>query len=780
MNNLKHVAVIGGGIMGGGIASFFANNGIHVSLFDIEKRLAVNCIKNLIDPKARIPLLYTRKKVRLIKPYSVEEFEVLKDADMIVEVAPEVMEIKKDIFQKVDKYRKKGSIVCTNTSGLSVNEMGEGCSNEMLENFLGTHYFNPVRFLPLVELIPGKKTKIEVIESLKRFFVKTGKRPIIGKDTPNFVANRVGIYIMMKTLKLMEKYGFSIEETDMITGTPLGNPKTATFRLADMVGNDTLVHASLNSLQNCPDDDERDTFDPPGFLKKMLEMKLLGDKTKKGFYQKTVDRKILSLQLDSFEYKPREIPGSDCVRVAKNYAAAGQRIRSMVFYDDDPVSNFSKELVMGSAVYAMNRIGEIADDIPTIDNAMKWGFNKEIGPIEVLDYLGIEKGARLISDLGLKVPRVLEDILSSTGKIYETRAGKTRYFDIPSRSLKEEPPKEGVLLLAALKEQNKIIRENINARLIDIGDQILFLELDAKMVPDMNPIDDFVISMMHQSFEVIKKEGFKALVIGNQAKNLCAGAQLKLMLDFSRTKRFKEIEQISEAFQMANLALYHADFPVITAPHGFTFGGGMEITLSGQKRVAYAELYAGLVEVGVGLIPAGGGCLMLLMQFLNIMKKMNSGPMPPVIKAFELIGYGTVSKSAHDAMEKGLLTRNDVIVVNKDQQIQRAKEIALEAVKDFQPIPRMELPLPGPDGYLVLADTIDNFKKAGTITPHSAAIARTHAKVLTGGDKSSWLTPVPEDYILEIEREAFLKLCGEPLSQERMDHMLKKGKPLIN
>lgn len=783
MPEIKKVAVIGGGIMGAGIAGLFANIGIPSDVFDIKLELAQDAIEKLADPKARIPLLYTTKSAKLITPHSTEEMELVKDADMIIEVVPEVMSIKQNVFENVDKYRHENSIVTTNTSGLSVAKMVENCSDSLKEHMIGTHFFNPVRFMALVELIPIATTKPELTDYLFDFFLKAGKKPIIGKDTPNFVGNRVGIYMIMKTFQLMRKYNFSVEQIDTITGPPLANPKTASCRLSDMVGIDTLVHASMNSFENCPDDEENATFKPPEFLTKMVDEGMMGDKTKQGFYKKVKKPTFqkLAIDLDTLEYRPVKKYNNDVIRVAKSYTKPEDKVKAMVLGGDDPVAQYSIEIVMGSAVYALNRVGEISDDIATIDNAMKWGFGKSLGPIEALDIFGLEKSAEMIEDLGLKVPALLEEIIETTGSIHETRVGRSYYYTPTTKKMEEEQLVEGALMLKHLKAENRIVRENLNARLIDLGDGVLCAELDAKMVPNMNPVDDYVISMLEQAHEECGPDGdFQALVISNQADNFSAGAQLQLILEFSKEKNWEALSEIVDRFQAVNLANYHAPFPVVTAPHHLTLGGGMEITLGGQRRVALAELYGGLVEVGVGLLPGGGGCVMLLGQFQREMAAMQPGLMPPIFKAFELIGFGKVSMSANQAIELGFLTRKDEVVMSPELQISRAKELALSMLDGFEPIPKHEFLLPGDEGYLLMSYNIDGFVIAGQISPHSAVIAKQQAKVLTGGSQANYLTPVSTEYMLGLEKEAFLSLCGEKMSQERMAFMLKNGKPLIN
>lgn len=779
MNEIRNVAVVGSGIMGGGIAALYANQGLRVSLFDLDISLSRKCIEALVDPNAKIPLLYSPRFATAITPYSVADFpKALAQADLIVEVVPEVMKIKLSTFREIDMHRKPGSIVATNTSGLSVNQMIEGCSEDMQQHFLGTHFFNPVRFLPLVELIPAKKTRADVVEGMRELFTRIGKKPVIGRDTPNFIANRIGVFQMMKVLRLMEKYDFTVEQIDMMTGPALGNPKTATFRLADMVGIDTLYHASLNQYENCPNDESRDSLKPPAAIERLVSEKKLGDKTGRGFYAKE-GKGILALDLKKWEYRPKTSPKSDAVRVARGYANAADRIREMMTYGSDPVSQFAKEIVLSSAAYALNRVGDVAADILTIDNAMKWGFAKEIGPIEILDHIGLDRSAGMMQDLGIPVPAIMKDAIATTGALTAATPHEAKYFDAPSKAMSSVPARADVILLPAVKDRSKVVRENPSARLIDLDDGVLLLELDARMVPTMNPIDDYVISMMSQAFREIPKN-FRALVVGNQAQNFCAGAQLQMLLELCKSKRFEEIAQISMALQTSVVALYHAEFPVVTAPHGLTLGGGMEITLGGHQRVACAELYGGLVEVGVGLVPAGGGCLQLLAQTIEQMAPAKPGPLPPVLKAFDLIGYGKVSKSAHDAIELGYLTSADIVVPDKEMQIKRAKEVAIERLKDFQPKPRRELLLPGLGAYYVIEDQIAQLLKQKKITEHSARIARHQGRILTGGESANPVTPVDENHMLELEREAFVSLCGTPETQDRIAAMLKTGKPLIN
>lgn len=780
MYEIKHVAVVGGGIMGGNIAAFFANIGISSDLFDIDCKVLESTMQKLEDPKAKIPMLYSTRFIKKIQPRLSSEMEkYLPKADLIVEAVPEKMSIKQSVFQEVDKYRKDSSIVATNTSGLSVAQMVEGLSESIQKHFVCTHYFNPVRFMPLVEIIPTAKTDKEIVGYLYEFYKKIGKMPIVCKDTPNFVANRIGVFALIKTLALMQKYNFDVETIDMITGSCLGNPSTATLRLSDMVGIDTIGHVSMNVYENCPNDEFRDVFKVPVLLQKMISEKKLGEKTGKGFYCKGDKKEILALDVNSWEYKLKKDPKAEEVKIAKGYDNVKDRVYYMC-HGDSAINKFCRELLISTAAYSLNRIGEIADDILTIDNAVKWGFNKEIGPIEVLDVFGIPKAIEYMQQMGIAIPKVLQEIQAKSNTIYLSCCGKDKVYDPVSKDFVEIPKRKDVIYLARLKQEGKIIRENLSARMIDLGDEVLLVELDHRMVPSVNLVDDFVISMLWNAPEVVKEKGFKALVISNQASNFSSGAQLQLLLEVCKAKEWKKIEALSASLQYANLNLYHADFPVVVAPHGMTLGGGMEITLSGHKRVAYSELYGGLVEVGVGLLPGGAGCLLLLMQFMDIMEKRNPGPMPPTMKALELIAYGSVSNSAHDAIEKGYLRPDDVVVVNKEELISKAKEVALAMVPNHQAKPKKELCLAGHGGYLVLEAGIDDLVVAGTLTKHGAVIAKKQAYVLTGGAKASPVSTITEDEFLAIEREAFVQLCAEPMSQARIEYMLKNKKPLIN
>ncbi|WP_372370210.1 3-hydroxyacyl-CoA dehydrogenase NAD-binding domain-containing protein [Candidatus Uabimicrobium sp. HlEnr_7] len=779
IKTINHVAVIGSGVMGGGIAAFFANQGITCDMYDIELDIAAANLKKLADPKAKIPLLYTPRLAKKITPRSNSDMaEHLHKADMVVEVVPEIQDLKDKMMAQIDASRKPDSMIVTNTSGLSVNRMIANVSDNMKKCFAGTHYFNPVRYLPLVEIIPAATTDSEMVAFLQSFFTQAGKKTIICRDTPNFVANRVGVYSLMKTLALMEKYNFDVETVDAITGPPIGNPKTATLRLCDLVGNDTTLHVAQNLYDNCPEDKERDLYKCPPILARMVEDKMLGQKSGKGFYRKE-GRKILALDIKSWEYKPAKKIKLDEIKVARSYQKIEDRLYQMV-KGDSPIHKFCREITLSTAAYAIDLVGEIAEDVLTIDNGMKWGFNREIGPIEALDAIGLDRSMEWMRAAGMSVPNLLQEVASTTGSFYKKSASSKSFFDIEKKSFVSAPKNNNAISIAALKHKGNILRENVSARLIDLEDGALLLEIDSRMVPTMNPIDEFVVSMMEQAFEEIAAKKFSCLVVSNQNANFCAGANIQLLLELCKEKKWDAIRDMSKAFQDANMRLHYASVPVVVAPHGMTLGGGMEVTLAGHKRVSAAELYGGLVEVGVGLLPGGAGNLLLIKQFINNMASQRPGPVVPTMKALELIAYGKVSSSAHDAMSKGFLNRDDIIVLDKDMQIQKAKEVALEMVDGFEAKKPQDLLLAGRGSFYVIEENLKGLLRAHQVPPHGAFIATKMAHVLTGGERANPATPISEDYFLELEREAFVELCSEPKSQERIVHMLKTKKPLLN
>lgn len=781
----ERVAVVGGGIMGGGIAALFAANGIPVTVFDVTEAQARATLDKLADPDQKLPQLTSQRHLKRIAAASTEAYpELLPKHDLIVEAVPEVLSLKQKVFTAIDQHRRPGSIVATNTSGLSIRSIAEGRSDDFRRCFLATHYFHPVRYLPLVELIPTDDTAPDLLVGYGALLRRMGKKVVVGRDTPNFIANRVGIFAMLKTVELALKYRLPIEAVDQITGPPLANPKTATFRLSDMVGLDTLLHAAENSWTNAPAGALIGEIEPPAVIRALVEQKRLGDKTGAGFFKKVGKGEVLTLDLDTLDYRPKREARSDVVRVAKTYSRPADRVRAMVEGGDEPAAAFARELVLWSGAYALDRVSEVCDDVATVDDAMRWGFGRDLGPLQCLDAVGLARAAELMSDLRIPRPKLLEQALAAGGRLYEEQPdGRTSVFDPGAGALRPLPDDPAVLSLARVKRQpGAVVRENVNARLLDLGDGVLLCELDVKMVPSLNPVDDYVLAMLEQAHEEIDAGRFRALVIGNQAPGFCAGANLKRVLELAKAGELSTIEAMARKLQEVNLRNYHAPFPVVVAPHGMTLGGGLEIALGGQVRVAASELYCGLVEVGVGLIPAGGGCLRLLqLQSKKKNKRGNPlGAMQNALAAFDLIGFGKVSSSAEDAQDKGLLERDDVVVRSKDEQVRVAKEVALKRLEGFTPRPAEPVPQAGHGGYLVMEDTINTMVRAGKIGPHAATIAKVQARILTGGKDADMSAPSSEEHILALEREGFIELVQTPATQARIEHMLKTGKPLFN
>ncbi len=777
---LNKVAVLGAGIMGSQIAGHLANVGIPSLLFDISQQAARAGLEGL--QKAKPAALYSPKSIRLITPCNYDDhLELLKEADWVIEAVVERLDIKQQLFQRILPHLKPTAIVSSNTSGLSIAEMLEGLPPEFKQRFLITHFFNPPRYMHLLEIVPGPDTRPEVLQAA--VFVGEnvlGKGIVYAKDTPNFVANRIGVYSMMLALKLAREMNLTVEEVDKLTGTIIGHPKSATFRTADLVGLDTLIHVSNTAYQKCTDDEEREMFKIPEFLQKMVENKMLGSKTGKGFYQK-VNKEILSLDFDTLEYKPQKKVRLDGYRVAKKQWTTAGKIHALA-YSDDVAGKFIWELLSRTCIYAANRIPEIADDLVNIDNAMKWGFGWELGPFETWEALGLEKSVERLVAEGKKVPDwVTEMIRSGRNTFYQTKDKRILYYDIPRKTYTpfKESPK--IIRLKAYKAAGKEKLKNWGASLIDLEDGVALVEFHSIVQPNFNPLDGAIIDMINEGLEYVEKHGYKGLVIGHQGQHFSAGANLALILKYAQEKNWEMLENLSKTFQDTTQRMRFAPFPVVAAPFNMCLGGGYEMVGGCDRIVASAELYCGLVEVGVGVIPGAGGNLRLLLNNIEAMKQARPGPFPPVQKAFETIGFAKVSSSAKEAIFLGYLRKSDRIVINPDHLIYEAKQAVLELAKDYQP-PEMnrEIYLPGPDGRLAIEATIENMVKAGQISPHDALIGKKLAYVLTGGDKASPVNPVDEQYILDIEREAFVSLCAEPKSQERMEHMLKTGKPLRN
>lgn len=806
---IKKVAVIGSGIMGAGIAAHLANAGISSLLLDIvpkytdedakaglketdksfRNKIAVNAIQNTIL-ESKPALIFSKKDAQLITPGNIEDdLPKIKECDWVVEVVVERLDIKQKVFASIEKHLKPGTIVSSNTSGIPLKSMAEGRSAEFKKNFIITHFFNPVRYMKLVEMVSGPDTNPEVVKTMADFLEnKLGKGVVYAKDTPNFVANRIGIYAWMAGLKEAMEKGLSVEEVDKIVGSPLGRPKTAAFRTADMVGLDTIVHVSKNTYDLCVNDEEREAFKIPPILEKMVEKKMLGNKTRQGFYKvnKQADgsKQILSLNLKTAEYAPEQKVRYESLGAIKNIEDLKERIKTFV-NAQDKAAQFAWVMTKNTLVYAANRIPEIADDIINIDNAMKWGFAWEVGPFETWDALGVKEAATRIESEGEKVPAIVKQVLEKgTGTFYKKQDGL--FFDFKTNSYKPIPQKSNQIVLQTLKDQKHEIKANSGASLVDLGDGVLCVEFHTKM----NAIDNDIGQMLNDGLDLLEKDNkYVGMVLGNDAQHFSAGANLMLLWLESQQKNWANIEALVKGFQDVTQRIKHFKKPVVAAPFGMALGGGCEISMACHAARMHGETYIGLVEVGAGLIPGGAGNMRLLLNIEEARKAKGAkgwagvsdgGPFPKIQDVFQIIAFAKVSMSCKEAIAFNYLKPTDKISLSRDSLLFDAKQDVLALSKNFTSIPvREDILVPGMGGKMALFNAIGNFRLQGIISEHDALIGQKLAHVLCGGNLPNQ-GYVSEQYLLDIEREAFLTLCGEEKSQARMQALLMTGKPLRN
>lgn len=750
---IKKAAVLGSGIMGSGIAALLAGAGVPTLLLDIlppdagsdRNRLAKSALQNLT--KTKPSPLYSQKDLQLITPGNFDDdWKKLADCDWIIEAVVEKLEIKRQVFEKLERTIRSGAVVSSNTSGLSLKAMAEGRSSAFRKNFLITHFFNPVRYMRLVEIVSSPETDPETVRRIRSVLEgQLGKGVVIAKDTPNFIANRIGIFGWFSALKAVVEEGYKVGEADKILGEAIGRPKSGMFRTADMVGLDTLLHVAQNSYEGCADDEARSVHKPPTFLQQMVERQWLGEKTGQGFYKKVKGpegSEILALDLATLEYRPQQKVRFDSLGAVKEMETAADRIRFMV-QQPDRAGQLAWKTVRDVLIYSANRVPEIADDVRSVDDAMKWGFNWDLGPFETWDALGVRETVARIEKEGVAIPPLVQKVLKGEGRFYPSKK-QSRY--------------------------GTEIRKNDSASLYDLGDGIGCLEFHSKM----NAIDDEIIQAIHWGVE---DKNLRGLVLYNEGANFSVGANLMLLFMAAQSGEWKQIEKVIKDFQEACLLLRYSKKPTIAAPFNLALGGGCEVSLGADAIVAHVELYMGLVEVGVGLIPAGGGCKEMIRRFDAT---VTGGPFPKVQRAFETIAFAKVSTSAKEAMELGYLSPTDTILFSRDHLLSGAKENALERAKNYQPSePRTDLLLPGKGGYYALVSAIEGYRWQGIISEHDELIAKKLAHILTGGEMPN---PglVSEAKLLDLEREAFLSLIGTEKTQERIQHMLMKGKPLRN
>jgi 3-hydroxyacyl-CoA dehydrogenase len=706
--------------------------------------------------------------------------------DWIVEVVVENLKIKKELLQRIETVRTKGTIVSSNTSGIPLQAMSEGLSLEFKQHFLGTHFFNPVRYMKLLEIIPGQQTLPAVLDFMAEYGERfLGKGIVWAKDTPNFVGNRIGVQGMVRAIQLMVEEKMTIPEVDALFGTALGRPKTAMFKTADLVGLDVLAHVAKNTYDLVEADEARDNFVMPQFVGAMIEKKLLGKKSGSGFYKteltpdwKKVRKVIDPATLEYAEYEPASFPCLENARKAKSLAEKMQA----VLYGDDRGARFAWKAVAENLIYAANRIPEISDTVVEIDNAMKWGFNFEMGPFETWDAIGLQKSVERMEKDGLAVPEKIKKMLAAGCTVfYKSENGKRLYYDFASESYREQVVSANIISLPALKSTGRVVKENSSVSLIDLGDDVFCMELHTKM----NALNQEITEFLPVVLETVQ-DNAAGLVIGNQAGGMpgafSAGANLADVATAAKEGRFADLDKMIAGLQYGLLNLRYAPFPVVAAPFGLALGGGCELCLTADKIVAHAELYMGQVEIGVGLVPAGGGCLNLWRKFLESVPEavtdMDRGKF--FIPVFMAIAMAKVSTSAAEARADGFLGPRDRIVFNRDHLIGEAKKDVLKMVDEgYAPPVKRPVKVLGQAAQGMVAAQIADMTHGGFVSEYDAFLARKIAYIISGGDVRD-NAEIPEDVILTLEREAFVDLLKQEKTQARIEHMLKTGKPLRN
>ena len=799
--SIRNAAVLGAGTMGSRIAAHLANAGVSCCLLDVvpnelspreaRKGLALESPQVRSRParqgveaglKSRPGAFFVPDVARRIRVGNFEDhLHWVKDCDWVIEAVAENREIKRSLLSRVAPLRTPGTIISSNTSGLSLTSLAEGMDDDFRRHWLGTHFFNPPRFMRLLELIPTPDTLPDVVEALSDFGDRVlGKGVVVAKDAPNFIANRIGAFVTGNILRVMAEEGYSIEEIDALTGPAMGLPKSATFRTLDLVGLDLAVQVGRNLYEAVPSDVRREAFRFPPFVEDMLQRKLLGDKTGSGFYKKVKSAQgseILTLDLESFEYRPGRKPKLPSLEMARNVENTPQRV-STLFHSRDRTGEFYRRMLGDVFHYAASRIPEISDDVVSVDRAMRWGYGWECGVFELFDAVGVEKVADQWEKQSQPVPPLVERLLKSGKKAFYRRSGgQTSYFDLGGGQYQALEERPGVVFLSPLHAAGKRIQKNAGASLVDLGDGVLCLEFHSKL----NTLGADTMEMIQAGMKRLS-EDFDALVIGNEAANFSAGANLMLVLLAIQEEEWEEIDEMVRAFQGAAMSLKYAAKPVVSAPFGLTLGGGVEIALHSARVRAAAESYMGLVETGVGLIPAGGGAKEMLLRAIETLPAtIDSDPLVNITKIFETIGMGKISTSAEDARRLGFLRDHDSISPNPDRLIADAKQEALALVRGgYQPPrPPEDIPVFGEPVFSALKLGLYLMRRAEFITEYDVVVGTKLAGVLSGGPLSG-KQAVNEQYLLDLEREAFLSLCGEPRTEARIQHMLKTGKSLRN
>ena len=797
---IKKVAIIGSGIMGSGIACHFANIGVDVLLLDIipreltekenskglsfedkvvRNRLVNEALSSSLKSKPS-PIYHQKFANRITTGNLEDDIHKVANVDWIMEVVVERLDIKKLVFEKLEKFRTPGTLITSNTSGIPIKFMSEGRSEDFQKHFCGTHFFNPARYLKLFEIIPGPKTASDVLDFLGSYGEKfLGKTSVIAKDTPAFIGNRVGIFSIQSLFHAVKDLDLTVEEVDKLSGPVIGRPKSATFRTVDVVGLDTLVHVANGIKENCPKDERLELFELPEFITTMMGNKWLGTKTKQGFYKKSVSaegkKEILSLDLNTLEYRSAKRAKFDTLELTKTVDKVVDRFKILVG-GKDKAGKFYRKSFTALFAYVSNRIPEITNELYKIDDAMKAGFGWEHGPFQIWDAIGVDKGIELMNAEGLEPAAWVNEMLASgSTSFYSIKEGATYAYNIPSKSQTKVPGQDSFIILDNIRKTNEVFK-NSGVVIEDIGDGILNLEFQSKM----NTIGGDVLAGLNKAIDLAEKD-FAGLVIGNQAANFSVGANIGMIFMMAAEQEYDELNMAIKYFQDSMMRMRYSSIPTISAPHGMALGGGCELSLHADKVVAAAETYMGLVEFGVGVIPGGGGSKEMALRAQDQFQK-GDVQLNVLQEHFLTIGMAKVSTSAYEAFDLNLLQKGkDVVVVNKDRQIAVAKQHAkLMAESGYtQPTKRTDIKVLGKQALGMFLVGTDSMQESNYISEHDMKIANKLANVMAGGDLSE-PTLVSEQYLLDLEREAFLSLCTERKTLERIQHMLKTGKPLRN
>jgi len=797
--HIKKVAVIGSGIMGSGIACHFANIGVEVLLLDIVPRelnkaeearglsLTDKSVRNRIvndslkaSLKSKPSPIYDQKFATRISTGNLDDdLAKIKDADWIIEVVVERLDIKKQVFENIEKYRTKGTLISSNTSGIPIKFMNEGRSEDFQNHFTVTHFFNPPRYLKLFEVIPGPNCKQEITDFLMMYGEKfLGKTSVLAKDTPAFIGNRIGIFGIMSLFHAVKDLDLSVEEVDKLTGPVIGRPKSATFRTVDVVGLDTLVHVANGLYENVPDDEAHDLFKLPEFIESMMDKQWLGSKTKQGFYKKLVDEKgkkqILGLDLNTMEYRPAKKVSFPTLGTTKSIDKVIDRFKVLV-KGKDKAGDFYRKTFSAMFAYVQNRIPEISDELYRIDDAMKAGFGWEHGPFQIWDAIGLEEGIKIMEDEGYKVASWVNEMISGgTKSFYTIKDGFKFYYDIPGKSQVKIPGQDAFIILDNIRE-SKTIWSNAEASIHHLGDGVLNVEFQSKM----NTIGGGVLQAINKGIDLAEQE-YEAVILGNQAANFSVGANLAMAFMLAIEQEYDELYMATKMFQDTVMRLRYSSVPTLITPRGMTFGGACEMSMHADKVVAAAETYTGLVEFGVGIIPAGAGTKEMTKRVSDLWVK-DDVQLNRLRDAFINIAMAKVATSAHEAYDLGFYQKGkDIVVVNADRQIATAKRYALQMLEDgyTQPAPQKVRVLGQQALGMFLVGT-DSLEKGKFASEHDKKIANKLGYIMAGGDLSQ-PTDVSEQYLLDLEREAILSLLGERKTLERIEHTLKTGKPLRN